>query len=89
MLPQLLYLSRIATTYYASGTMFFYEIVKPVIFSTPLLLMYLSYYLKGRLSSTFFKKILFVALGIFLWIPEPPLELADRLSLSTRLSYYP
>lgn len=41
------------------------------------------------MSSTFFEKVLFAALGIFLWIPKPPLELADRLSLSTRLSYYP
>lgn len=42
-------------------------------------------------SSTFynfFEKVLFTVLRIFLWIPEPLFELADRLSLSTRLSYY-
>ena len=26
------------------------------------------------MSSTFFEKVLFAALGIFLWIPKPPLE---------------
>ena len=46
------------------------------------------YHRRLPMSSTFLKKVLFAALGIFLWIPEPPLELADRLSLSTRLSYY-
>lgn len=35
-----------------------------------------------------FEKVLFTVLGIFLWIPEPLFELVDRLSLSTRLSYY-
>lgn len=35
-----------------------------------------------------FQKVLFATLGIFLWIPEPPLELVNRLSLLTRLSYY-
>lgn len=42
-------------------------------------------------SSTFynfFEKVLFTVLRIFLWIPEPLFELVDRLSLSTRLSYY-
>ena len=37
---------------------------------------------------TFFEKVLFATLGIFLWIPEPLFELVDRLSLSTRLSYH-
>lgn len=35
-----------------------------------------------------FEKVLFTILRIFLWIPEPLFELVDRLSLSTRLSYY-
>lgn len=41
------------------------------------------------MSSTFFEKVLFATLGIFLWIPEPLFELVNCLSLLTRLSYYP
>lgn len=68
------YLSRIATTCHASGTMFFYEIVKPVIFSPSLLSMYLSYYGLHSLSSTFLKKFYLLLQEFFLWIPKPPLE---------------
>lgn len=81
LLPQLLYLSRIATTYYASGTMFFYEIVKPVIFSTPLLLMYLSYYAIGSMSSTFLKKFYLLLQEFFCGFQN------HRLNLPTAFPY--
>ena len=81
LLPQLLYLSRIATTYYASGTMFFYEIVKLVIFSTPLLLMYLSYYCNSSLSSTFLKKFYLLLQEFFCGFQN------HRLNLPTAFPY--
>lgn len=46
-----------------------------IIFITPLLLIYLSYYGLHSMSSIFFQNVLFLSLGIFEWIPNHRLNL--------------